>query len=121
MPKYLVLFYVDFQTIPLYIRWDQFITVQFNLPTPSNQVPSNCFGLQSVTSKPLEHCDFFEHQGSSWRLPYQTENNLDYLQIEIFKFNPQRDKNIFSQLSVYFQNKISLSLLISVFVVSLLP
>ena len=27
--------------------------------------------------------------------PYQTQNNLDYIQIEIFKVNPQRDRNIF--------------------------
>ena len=50
-------------------------------------------GLQKVTSEPLEHCDLVDPQGRSWRPPYQNQNNLDYLQVEIFKFNPHRDKN----------------------------
>ena len=28
------------------------------------------------------------------RSPYQTQNNLDYLQLEIVKINPQREKNL---------------------------
>ena len=51
-------------------------------------------GFKKVTSEPLEHCDFVEPQGSSWRSPYQTRNNLDYLQLEIVNINPHRDKNI---------------------------
>ena len=31
---------------------------------------------------------------SSWISPYQTQNNLDYFQLEIFKINPHRDKNL---------------------------
>ena len=33
-------------------------------------------------------------QGFSWRSTYHTQNNFDYLQIDIFKVNPQRDSNI---------------------------
>ena len=51
-------------------------------------------GFKKVTSEPLEHCDFVDPQGRSWRSPYQTRNNLDYLQLEIFKINPHRDKNL---------------------------
>ena len=51
-------------------------------------------GFQKVASKSLEHCDFVDPQGSSWRSPYQTQNNLDYLQIKIIKVKPQRNSNI---------------------------
>ena len=41
---------------------------------PSNTI-SSCalkfyFGFINITSEPLEHCDFFEPQGRSWRSPY---------------------------------------------------
>ena len=39
MPKELGLFYIFFQTLPLYILWDQFITVQVTLPIPSHCLP----------------------------------------------------------------------------------
>ena len=65
---------------------------------PSNTISSGALkfyiGLKKVTSEPLEHCDFVDPQGRSWRSPYQTCNNLDYLQLEIFKINPHRDKNV---------------------------
>ena len=41
IPKEWGIFYVTFLNIPLYIRWDQVIIIQFTLPTPSHQVPSN--------------------------------------------------------------------------------
>ena len=50
--------------------------------------------FQKVASESLEHCDFVDLQGSSWRSPYQTHNNLNYLQIDIVKVSPQRDRNI---------------------------
>ena len=53
-------------------------------------------GFQKVNYEPLEHCDFFDPQGRSWISPYQTQKNLDYIQIEIFKVNPHIDKNIFA-------------------------
>ena len=95
MPKELGLFYFIFLTAPLYIQWDQFIIIQVTLPTTSNQVPSNImFVLQNVSSEPIEHCDFVDPQGHFGRPPYQTRNNLDYLQIEMIKVNPQRNRNI---------------------------
>ena len=53
-----------------------------------------CIGFKRVTSEPIEHCDFVDPQGHSWRSTYQTRNNLDYLQLKIVNINPHRDKNI---------------------------
>ena len=65
---------------------------------PSNTISSGALkfyiGSKKVTSEPLENSDFVDPQGSSWRSTYQTRNNLDYLQLEIIKINPHRDKNI---------------------------
>ena len=65
---------------------------------PSNNISpvalKNFIGFQKVTSDPIEHCDFVDPQGCSWISPYQNQNNLDYLQIEIVKFNPQINRNI---------------------------
>ena len=51
-------------------------------------------GFQKVVPVPLEHCDFVDPQGRSWISPYQTQNNFNYFQIEIFKVNPYRERNI---------------------------
>ena len=45
-------------------------------------------------SEPIEHYEFVDPKSSSYRLPYQTQNNIDYLKIKIFKFKPQIDSNI---------------------------
>ena len=50
--------------------------------------------FQKVAYEPLGHCEFVDPQGRSWISPYQTQNNLYYLHIEIVKLNPQRDRNI---------------------------
>ena len=64
---------------------------------PYNTISSGALkfydGSQKVTSKPLARYDFVDPQGSSWRSPYQNQNNLDYLRIKIFKVNPHRDNN----------------------------
>ena len=49
-------------------------------------------------------CDFVDPQGSFWRSYYQTQNNLDYLLVKNVKVNPQRNRNILSQLSFPYQN-----------------
>ena len=41
MPKELGLFYIVFLTVPLYIQWEQFNIVQVTLPTPYNRVNSS--------------------------------------------------------------------------------
>ena len=65
---------------------------------PSKTISSGAIkfyvGFKKVTSEPLEFFDFFDPQGCSWRSPYHTHKNLDYLQLKIVNINPHRDKNI---------------------------
>ena len=48
-------------------------------------------GFKKVTYETIEHYDFVDPQGCSWRSPYQTRNNLDYLQLKIVKINRLMD------------------------------
>ena len=65
---------------------------------PSNTISSGSLKfyvyLKKFTYETLENCDFVDPQGCSWESPYQTQNNLDYLKIEIVKVNTQRNRNI---------------------------
>ena len=56
--------------------------------------PERLFWFLKVIYEPLEHCDFVDPQGCSWRSPYQTQNNLDYLKMKIVKVNSHIDNNI---------------------------
>ena len=73
-------------------------TVYYCTNHPSNTISSltlKCYvGFQKVTSEPLEHSDFVYHQGHTCIPPYKNRQNLDYLQIEIIKVNPLRNKVI---------------------------
>ena len=57
---------------------------------PYNTISSGALkfyvGFQQVTFEPLEHCDFVDPQGHSWRSPWHTGNNLDCIQIKTAKF-----------------------------------
>ena len=59
---------------------------------PSNTISSGDLkfhlGFQNITTEHIEHCDFVDPQGSSWRPSYQTGKTLDYIQIKKFKVNP---------------------------------
>ena len=50
---------------------------------PSNTISSSALkfyiGFKKFTSDTLEHCDFVDPHVCSWRSPYQTRKNLDYL------------------------------------------
>ena len=70
---------------------------------------------------PLEHCDFVDPQGRSWISTYQNQNNLDYLQIENFYFNPQRDSNIVIPTVCTLSKQNRDQLIHQRFVMSLLP
>ena len=56
---------------------------------PYNTISSGALrfyvGSQNVTSTPLEIFDFVDPQGHSWRSTYQTQNNIDYIQIKKFQ------------------------------------
>ena len=46
-------------------------------------------GFQKIRYEHLEYYDFIVPQGGSyWRSPYQTRENIYYLQIKIVKVNP---------------------------------
>ena len=77
-------------------------------------------GFQKVKYELLEHCDFFNPQGLSWRSPHQTKKNKNYNQIGNFKVNPQINRDIVVP-NVCAINKISLSLFICSLVMYLLP
>ena len=57
----------------------------------------------------------------SWVLIYKTQNNLDYIQIEIVKVNPQIDSNIVLPTVYALSKTIPLRLFISILVIYLLP
>ena len=60
------------------------------LNTISSGALNVCVVLKIVVSEPLENFDFVDPHGHSWKLPYQTQNNLDYLQIDIFLIQPSK-------------------------------
>ena len=68
------------------------------LDNPSNTILSDALifyvGSKKVTSEPIEHCDFVDPEGCHWRSPYQTQNNLEFLKIDILKVNTQRNSDI---------------------------
>ena len=87
-------------------------TVYYCPSHPSNTISSGALnfyiGFKKVTSEPLKYCDFVDPQGRSWRSPYQTRNNIDYLQLKIVRINPHRDNNLVVP-TVYALSKINLS------------
>ena len=46
------------------------------------------YGFQKVTSEPLEHRNFVDPQGHSWRSPYQNRKKLDYIKKKRIRVNP---------------------------------
>ena len=105
-----------------YIRWDQFIIVQFTLPKPYHRLPSkfilifkglnlNLFNIVTLLTLKVVLGD-------------QTTRPKTILTILKSKWSKSTLKEtgiLLSQLSVHFQNIISLSLSIINFVVYLLP
>ena len=74
MPKELELFNVVLLNVELYIQWDQFIIVQVTFTKPYHWVPSNfMLFFQNFISETIEHCDFVDPKGCSWRSYWQTQ------------------------------------------------
>ena len=98
-------------------------TVYYCPGHPSNTISSGALkfyiGFKKVTYEPLEHCDFVDPQGRSWRSPYQTRNNLDYLQLKIFRINPHRDKDLVVPTVCGLSKKLSINRCINILVTSL--
>ena len=122
MPKELGLFYAAFLNFRLYIQLDQFIIVQITLTTLYHHVPSNFMLvfkrlhlnlLKIVTLLTLKIV-----------LGYHHTKLTTILTIFNSKFSRsilKETRSLLSQLSVYFQNKLSLNLFIRVLVMSIPP
>ena len=89
MPKRLGLFYAVLPTAPLYILWETFITVQVTLHIPYNW-GSNAM-LVKKTFLTYWTLWFVEPQGGYWRSSYHNQNNLEYVQMDVSKFKPERN------------------------------
>ena len=70
------------------------IIVFYCLGHPSNTISSGALKFK-VIYEPLEHCDFVDPQCRSWRSPYQTQNNIDYLQIKICQNQLSKEQEYF--------------------------
>ena len=120
MPKGLGLFYVAFLTVPLYIQLYQFIIVYVTLPTLYHQVNSSFILVFKRFHLSLFNIVTF------LTLKVVLGDHLTRLAIILTIFNSKISRLILtetrillSQLSVDFQNKLSLNLFISVLFTSL--
>ena len=122
MPEELGLSFVAFLTVPLYVQWDRFIIAQVTLPTPSHQVPSNfMLVFRRLNLNLLNIVTFLNLKVV---LVYHPTRLKTILTIFKYKFSKKTLKEtgiLLSQLSVPYQNKISLSLFIRVLVMYLFP
>ena len=97
MPKELGLFYVALITFKLYIQRDQFIILQANLQIPSHQMPSNfMLVFKRLHMNLLNILPFLTLKVVIGYHPTRLKNT-DYLHINFFKFNSQRNRNIIFQ------------------------
>ena len=92
---------------------------------PSNTISSGDLKFYvvflKVTSELLEQCYSVDPWGDYLRSPYQNQNNLDCIQIEIVRVNPQINRNIVVPTFCDLYKKSSLRLFISSLVISLFP
>ena len=113
MPKELGLFYVALLNVRLYIQLDHFIIVQVTIPTLYHQVPSSFNILNFVTLLTLKVI-LGDH-------PIRLATILTIFNLKLPISILTETIIILSQLSEYFQNKLSLNLFISVLFMSLSP
>ena len=122
MPKKLGLFYVYFLIVRLYIHLDQFIIVQVTLPTLYHKVPLNFIlvlkrlYLNLLNIVTLLNLKVFPGDNHTILTTILTILNL-----KLSRSILTETIILLSQLSVEFQNKLSLNLFISVLVMYLLP
>ena len=96
MPKELGLFYVVLLTVPLYIRWDQFIIAQATLPTPSHLVPSNfMLVFKRLHLNLLDIVTFSTLMVNLGDHPTRIKTIYTIFKYKFIKFNPQMNRNIF--------------------------
>ena len=89
------MFHAYFPTFPLYNVWDQFIIFRVILQNIYYQVLFNVIlifkGLHQNQLSTVNFCSL--KACHTWRSNYLTHNNLDYLIIEVVKFDPNHHKD----------------------------
>ena len=121
MPKEMVLFYVAFLIAPKYIQWYQFIIVQITFPTLSHQVTSNfMLVFKKLHLNLLNILTFLALKVVLGDHHTRLKKILTIFKSKLSSSTLIETRILLSQLSVHFQNKISLNLFIRFLVVSLL-
>ena len=120
MPKELGLLYVAFLTVQLYIQLEQFIIVQVTLPTLYHHVPSSfILFFKSLHLNLLKILTLLTLRVVLGDHPTRLATILTIFNSKLSISILTEKRILLSQVSVEFQNKISLNLFISVLVVSL--
>ena len=120
MLKELGSFYVAFRTVQLYTHLEQFIIVQVTLPTLYHQVPSSLiFIFKRLRLNLLNIVTFLTLKVVLGDHPNRPATILTIFNSKLSRSILTETRILLSQLSVDFQNKLSLNLFIRVLVVSL--
>ena len=120
IPKELGLFYVAFLTVRLYIYLYKFIIVQVTIPTLYHQVPSIfVLVLKSLYLNLLNIVTLLTLKVVLRDHPTRLASILTIFNSKLSRSILTETRILLSQLSVDFQNKLSLNLFISVLVTSL--
>ena len=120
MPKELGLFYVAFLTVLLYIQLDQFIIVQVTLPTLYHQLPSSfILVFKRLHLNLLNILTLLTLRVVIGYHPTRLATILTIFNSKLSRSILTEIRIFLSQLSVDFQNKLSLNLFISVLVMSI--
>ena len=110
MPKELGLFFVAFLTVQLYIQLDQFIIAQVTLPTLSRPVPSNfVLVLKGFYLNLLNIVTLLTLKVVLGDHPTRLATILTIFNLTVSKSILTETRILLSQLSVDFQNKLSLN------------
>ena len=120
MPKELVLFYVAFLNVRLFIQLDPFIIVQVTLPTLYHQVPSSLILVfKGLHLNLLNIVNLFTLKVVLGDHPTRLAKILTIFNSKLSRSILTETIILLSQMSVEFQNKLSLNLFISILVMSL--
>ena len=120
IPNELGLFYVAFLTVRLYIQLEHFIIVQVTHPTLYHQVPSSfILVLKKLHLNLLNIATLLTLKVVLGDHPTRLATILTIFNSKLSRSILTETRILLSQLSVDFQNKLSLNLFISVLVVSI--
>ena len=122
MHKELVFFNAVLLTVPLYIRWDQFVIVQVTLTTPYNKVEYHfMLVFKRLHLNLLNIVTLLTHKVVLRDHPSRTKTIYNIFKSKCSMSTLKEIVILLSQLYVPYQKRISLSLFIRDLVVYLLP